>query len=191
MHSVTSSPVQWVCPVASQRPSQRPKPCENLSGLLPLFLLPLQTSPNAASRAFSTFSALQKGPAEKGPRRKASKIVQKCHDKLRHFSTTFAQGKKALKIVKKFQKYFSTLFDNFCAAPFFRPLFGGSFYLETCNPVKGTARKQRFIRTSQAAEDELKQQQALAQPPCEPHRWHSATCCRLSYVHKVVEPSEE
>ena len=64
------------------------------------------------------FSGLQKGPAERGHiknRQKSSKIVKKCQKVFRHFSTIFAQGKNRQKVPKSF----STLFDNFCAAPFF------------------------------------------------------------------------
>ena len=69
----------------------------------------------------SEFNGLQKGPAE----RATSKIVKKCQKIFRHFSTIFAQGKKRQKSSKSVKK-FSTLFDNFRAAPFFRPFLGGS-----------------------------------------------------------------
>ena len=72
------------------------------------------------------YQRIAKGAGGKGPRQKTSKIVKKCQKVFRHFSTIFAQGKKRQKIVKKRQKSFSTLFDNFRAAPFFRPLLGGS-----------------------------------------------------------------
>ena len=38
----------------------------------------------------------------------------------------FRAGQKTSKIVKKYQKYFRHFFDNFRAAPIFRPLLGGS-----------------------------------------------------------------
>ena len=66
-------------------------------------------------------SGPQKGPVEKGPRQKTSKIAKKCQDKFRHFWTIFAQGKKR----RKASKIFATLFDKFRAAPIFRPLLGG------------------------------------------------------------------
>ena len=55
----------------------------------------------------------------KGPRQKTSKIVKKM---FRHFSTIFAQGKKCQKSSNSVKKFV----DNFRAAPFFRPLLGGS-----------------------------------------------------------------
>ena len=64
-------------------------------------------------------SGLQKGPAERGhvkERQKSSKSVKKLFDTFRQFSRR----------AKKRQKCFSTLFDNFRAAPFFRPLWGGA-----------------------------------------------------------------
>ena len=64
-------------------------------------------------------SGLEKGPAERGHVKNRQKVS-------RHFSTFFAKGKKTSKIVKKCQKYFSTLFDNFRAAPVFRLLLGVS-----------------------------------------------------------------
>ena len=56
----------------------------------------------------------KKGPAERGHVKKRQKVF-------RHFSTIFAQGKKRQNR-RKVSKSFSTLFDNFRAAPFFRPL---------------------------------------------------------------------
>ena len=66
-----------------------------------------------------------KGASGKGSRQKTSKIVKKCQKYFRHFSTLLAQGKKRQKSSKSL-KIFSTLFDNFRAAPVFRPLLGGS-----------------------------------------------------------------
>ena len=51
-------------------------------------------------------------------RQKSSKSVKEFFDTFRQF---LAQGKKSSKSVKKF-------FDNFRAAPFFRPLLGGSWF---------------------------------------------------------------
>ena len=70
-------------------------------------------------------SGLQKGPAEKGhvkKRQKSPKSVKK-------FLTLFRQFSRRAKNVKnpqKASKSFSTHFNNFRAAPFFRPLLGGS-----------------------------------------------------------------
>ena len=69
-----------------------------------------------------SFQRIAKGAGGKGPRQKTSKIVKKCQKVFRHFSTIFAQGKKRQKSSKSFSKSFSTLFDNFGAAPFYRPL---------------------------------------------------------------------
>ena len=63
-------------------------------------------------------SGLQKGPAEKGPRQKTSKIVKKCQKAFRHFSTIFAQGKKRQKSSKSVKKFFDT-FRQFSRGPFF------------------------------------------------------------------------
>ena len=68
---------------------------------------------------------IAKGAGGKGPRQKTSKIVNKCQKVFRHFSTIFAQGKKRQKSSKSVKK-FSTLFDNFRAAPFSGPF---------CNPL--------------------------------------------------------
>ena len=55
------------------------------------------------------------------------KIVKKCQKYFRHFSTFFARrAKQNFKNRQKMAKMFSTLFDNFRAAPVFRPLLGGS-----------------------------------------------------------------
>ena len=70
-------------------------------------------------------SGLQKGPAERGhvkKRQKSSKSVKKFFDTFRQFS----RRAKNVKNRQKVSKSFSTLFDNFRAAPFFRPLLGGS-----------------------------------------------------------------
>ena len=69
---------------------------------------------------------IAKGAGGKGS---TSKIVKKCQTVFRHFSTIFAQGKKNVKYRQKASKSFSTLFDNFRAAPFFRPLLGGSDFM--------------------------------------------------------------
>ena len=71
-------------------------------------------------------SRIAKGAGGKGPRQKTPKIVKKCQKVFRHFSTIFVQGKKNVKNRQKASKRFSTLFDNLRAAPFFRPLLGGS-----------------------------------------------------------------
>ena len=52
----------------------------------------------------------------------SSKSVKKCFDTFRQFS----RRAKNVKNRQKASKSFSTLFDNFRAAPFFRPLLGGS-----------------------------------------------------------------
>ena len=52
-------------------------------------------------------SGPQKGPADWGPHRKTSKIIKKCENIFRHFSTlfdTFRTGQKTSKVVKKCQK---------------------------------------------------------------------------------------
>ena len=70
-------------------------------------------------------SGLQKGPAERGhvkKRQNSSKSVKKFFDTFRQFS----RRAKNVKNRQKTSKSFSTLFDNFRAAPFFRPLLGGS-----------------------------------------------------------------
>ena len=69
-----------------------------------------------------SISGLQKGPAARGHVKKTSKIVKKCQTVFRHFSTIFAQGEKRQKSSKTVKKFF----DTFRAAPFFRPLLGGS-----------------------------------------------------------------
>ena len=65
---------------------------------------------------------IAKGAGGKGPRQKSSKSVKKFFDTFRQFS----RRAKNVKNRQKASKSFSTLFDNFRAAPFFRPLLGGS-----------------------------------------------------------------
>ena len=76
--------------------------------------------------AFSPiFSGLQKGPARRGhvkKRQKSSKSVKKFSDTFRQFSCRA----KNVKNRQKASNSFSTLFNNFRAAPYFRPLLGGS-----------------------------------------------------------------
>ena len=63
-------------------------------------------------------SGLQKGPAERGHVKNRQKVFD-----------TFRQISRSAKNVKnrqKASKKFLTLFDKFRAAPFFRPLLGGS-----------------------------------------------------------------
>ena len=71
------------------------------------------------------FQRIAKGAGGKGPRQKKSKIVKKCQKVFRHFSTFFAQGKKRQKSSKSVKKFFRHSSTNF-AAPFLRPLLGGS-----------------------------------------------------------------
>ena len=61
-----------------------------------------------------------KGASGKGPRQKTSKIVKKCQEYFRHFSTFFAQGKT----VKKCQKYFRHFLTIFARHPFSGPFWG-------------------------------------------------------------------
>ena len=71
-------------------------------------------------------SGPQKGPAERGhvkKRQETSKVVKKCQKYFRHFSTFFAQGKQRQKSSKSV-KNIPSFFDNFRAAPVFRPLWG-------------------------------------------------------------------
>ena len=82
------------------------------------------------------FSGLQKGPAERGhvkKRQKSSKNVKKFFDTFRQFS----RRAKNVKNRQKVSKIFSTLFDNFRAAPFFRPLLGGSDFCFLKKLVRG------------------------------------------------------
>ena len=68
---------------------------------------------------------IAKGAGGKGPRQKrqkSSKSVKKCFETFRQFS----RRAKSVKNRQKVSKIFSTLFDNFHAAPVFRPLLGGS-----------------------------------------------------------------
>ena len=70
------------------------------------------------------------GAGGKGPRQKTSKIVKS----FKKFFDTFRQLSRRAKNVKnrqKASKFFSTLFDNFRAAPFFRPLLGGADFPST------------------------------------------------------------
>ena len=108
--------------------------CANSFGLLLLVLngkegLFAQTVPKLFAQ--TVLSGPQKGPAERGhvkKRQKSSKSVKNIFDTFRQFS----RRAKNVKNRQKVSKYFSTLFDNFCAAPVFRPLLGGSessFYL--------------------------------------------------------------
>ena len=74
-----------------------------------------------------TISGLQvlEGPVERGhvkKRQKSSKSVKKFFDTFRQFS----RRAKNIKNRQKVSKHFSTLFDTFRAAPFSRPLLGGS-----------------------------------------------------------------
>ena len=69
-------------------------------------------------------SGPQKGPAERGhvkKRLKSSKSVKNILVTFRDFSNRA----KSVKNRQKVSKILSTLFDNFRAAPVFRPLWGG------------------------------------------------------------------
>ena len=71
-------------------------------------------------------SGPQKGPAERGhfkKRQKSSKSAKNIFDTFRHVSRRAKKVKNRQKMSKIFS---STFFDNFCAAPIFRPLLGGS-----------------------------------------------------------------
>ena len=61
-----------------------------------------------------------KGAGGKGRRQKSSKSVKNMFDTCRHFS----RRAKNVKNRQKVSNYFSTLLDNFRAAPVFRPLLG-------------------------------------------------------------------
>ena len=77
------------------------------------------TIPHSSSTGLELVSHAS-ADCKRGRRKGAtSKKRQKSSKSFRHFSTIFAQGQKA-------SKSFSTLFDNFRAAPFYRPLLGGS-----------------------------------------------------------------
>ena len=70
---------------------------------------------------YSKNQRIAKGAGGKGPRQKrqkSSKSVKKFFDTFRQFS----RRAKNVKNRQKVSKSFSTLFDNFRAAPFFRPL---------------------------------------------------------------------
>ena len=78
-----------------------------------------------ATTACMLVSGPQKGPSERGhvkKRQKSSKSDKNIFETFRHFS----RRAKNVKNRQKVSKYFSTLFDNFRAAPVFRPLLGGS-----------------------------------------------------------------
>ena len=89
------------------------------------------------------------------------KIEKKSHDEVlhrtwrkkrqkyfRHFSTFFAQAKN-VKNRQKVSKIFSTFFDNFRAAPVFRPVLGGSgkntWRKQICGIVPGLGGCQNFV----------------------------------------------
>ena len=96
---------------------------------------------NPLSVILTLVSGLQKGPAERGhikKRQKSSKSVKKFFDTFRQFS----RRAKNVKNRQKASKSFSTLFDNFRAAPFYRPLLGGSDLAEfpTKKGLGGVAR---------------------------------------------------
>ena len=61
-----------------------------------------------------------KGASRKGPRQKTSKIVEKCQEYFRHFSTFFAQGKNRQKV----SKYFRHVLTIFARHPFSGPFWG-------------------------------------------------------------------
>ena len=61
---------------------------------------------------------IARGAGGKGPRQKSSKSVKLFFDTFRQFSRRAKNVKNRQKVSKKF----STLFDKFRAAPFFRPL---------------------------------------------------------------------
>ena len=93
-------------------------------GVWPIFCLMSVILPPAIPSAVN-ISGLQKGPAERGhvkKRQKSSKSIKELFDTFRQFS----RRAKNVKNRQKASKSFSTLFDNFRAAPFFRPLLGGS-----------------------------------------------------------------
>ena len=87
-----------------------------------------------------TVQQTAKRASRKGPRQITSKSVKNI---LRHFSTFFAQDKN----VQNHQKYFSTLFDHFRAAPIFRPLSGGS---ELCHHAIACFRERLCISACKA-----------------------------------------
>ena len=69
------------------------------------------------------FQRIAKGAGGKGPRQKTSKSVKKFFETFRQFLRS--AKKKNVENRQKASKGFSTLFDNFRAAPFYRPLLGG------------------------------------------------------------------
>ena len=103
---VVSFPLLLLCIILSRKGFRR-----NPRGILP----------HEFPGEFSQWTA--EGASGKGPRQK-NQNRQKVSNYFRHFSTFFAQGKK-VKNRQKVSKIFSTLFDNFRAAPVFRPLLGG------------------------------------------------------------------
>ena len=82
------------------------------------------------------FSGTQKGPAERG-HVKTSKIVKKCQEYFRHFSTFFEQGKKRQKSSKSVKKFFDT-FWQFSRGPRFPAPFGGLWQIKKSNPFSAT-----------------------------------------------------
>ena len=117
--------------------SQRTVPCNTRSTLQSQFALRATRSllwqQNATARSAERggldqgglSQRIAKGAGGKGPRQKTSKIVKKCQKVFRQFSAT----SKNVKNRQKVSKCFSTLFDNFRAAPFFRPLLQSTDYL--------------------------------------------------------------
>ena len=77
--------------------------------------------PKSPKLLWPKISEPQQGPAERD-HVKNIKNRQKCPKYFRHFS----RRAKNVKNRQKVSKIFSTLFDNFRAAPVFRPLLGGS-----------------------------------------------------------------
>ena len=92
-------------------------------------------------------SGLQKGPAERGHVKKC----QKSSKSVKKFFDTFQQFSRRAKNVKnrqKVSKSFSTLFDNFRAAPFFRPLLGGSDFIKGSDERSGSSTRKPSCRLS-------------------------------------------
>ena len=75
-------------------------------------------------------------------RHKSSESVKNIFDTFRHFS----RRAKNVKNRQKVSKIFSTLFDNFRAAPFFRPLLGGSDWVHTKGVMQPHAILRRVLR---------------------------------------------
>ena len=84
-----------------------------------------------------------KGASGKGSRQKTAKVVKKCQKYFRHFRA--GQTKR-----QKVSKIFSSFFDNFRAAPVFRPLFRASDFgvprLSVQRPQN--PKKNKHLRTS-------------------------------------------